>query len=141
MPKTKVSADRNVRLPKSIFSKYCLKDGDTLTIREVRGSIVLTPVKAERGKRKLNGHSRNYIKQTYASTRELDDERNDWLRLALQGLERAYGDNEPEYTSDIIKEPNPDYEGRQGLVFCLYFREKLSKAQSVKFRQSAINVC
>ena len=41
-----------------------------------------------------------------------DDEREDWARLAMQSLERAYGDDEPEYTLDMIKEWNPDYERR-----------------------------
>lgn len=36
----------------------------------------------------------------------------DWYRFALQNLERAYGPDEPEYTLDMIKEPNPLYEGR-----------------------------
>lgn len=39
-------------------------------------------------------------------------EREDWARLALESLERAYGDGEPEYSSDSIKEANPEYEGR-----------------------------
>jgi len=38
-----------------------------------------------------------------------DDEREDWARLAMQSLERAYGDNEPEYGLDSIKEWNPEY--------------------------------
>ena len=44
--------------------------------------------------------------------KSLDDEREDWARLALENLERAYGDNEPEYSLDLIKEANPEYEGR-----------------------------
>ena len=36
-------------------------------------------------------------------------ERRDWLRLSAQGLERAYGDDEPEYTDADLKELNPDY--------------------------------
>lgn len=41
-----------------------------------------------------------------------DEEREDWTRLALENLERAYGDDEPEYSLDLIKEANPEYEGR-----------------------------
>jgi hypothetical protein len=41
-----------------------------------------------------------------------DDERAEWARLGLQNLERAYGDDEPEYTLDNIKEWNPEYEGK-----------------------------
>jgi hypothetical protein len=40
------------------------------------------------------------------------EEREDWARLASESLERAYGDGEPEYPSDLIKEANPEYEGR-----------------------------
>jgi len=32
--------------------------------------------------------------------------------LALEGLERAYGSDEPEYPTELIKEHNPAYEGR-----------------------------
>ena len=36
-----------------------------------------------------------------------DDEREAWLNLSFQGLEEAYGEDEPEYSSDLIKEVNP----------------------------------
>ena len=42
---------------------------------------------------------------------EEDQEREDWYRLGAQGLARAYGDDEPEYTAADIKEWNPDYRG------------------------------
>jgi hypothetical protein len=41
-----------------------------------------------------------------------DAERADWTELSQEGLAAAYGDDEPEYTLDCIKEANPDYEGR-----------------------------
>ncbi len=41
-----------------------------------------------------------------------DDERQAWLNLSMQGLEEAYGEDEPEYSSDLIKDVNPHYEGR-----------------------------
>lgn len=41
-----------------------------------------------------------------------DEERADWTRLSLESLARAYGDDEPEYSLDLIKEANPAYEGR-----------------------------
>ena len=66
MPKTKVSADQNVKIPKSILSKYRLKEGDSFMIRIVSGSIILTPEKLKNGKKlqkKLNGHSRNHTKR------------------------------------------------------------------------------
>ena len=39
-------------------------------------------------------------------------EREDWGRLSLESLAQAYGDDEPEYSLDLIKEANPEYEGR-----------------------------
>lgn len=41
-----------------------------------------------------------------------DGERGDWTRLSQQALEHAYGENEPDYSLDAIKKPNPDYERR-----------------------------
>jgi len=42
----------------------------------------------------------------------LDQEREEWFRLARQSLGASYGDDEPEYPLDAIKEFNPEYEGR-----------------------------
>jgi hypothetical protein len=41
--------------------------------------------------------------------REPDEEREEWLKLSLQGLSKAYGNNEPEYTEADVKEPNAAY--------------------------------
>ena len=41
---------------------------------------------------------------------EQDEERESWQALANQGLASAYGQDEPEYSLDLIKEPNPNYE-------------------------------
>ena len=41
-----------------------------------------------------------------------DEEREDSTRFSLANLERAYGDDEPEYSLDLIKEANPKYEVR-----------------------------
>jgi len=41
----------------------------------------------------------------------LPDEREDWRLAAKKNLARAYGDDEPEYGLDLIKENNPRYEG------------------------------
>ena len=41
---------------------------------------------------------------------ETSSEREDWYHLSAAGLERAYGEDEPEYTADMVKEPNPDHE-------------------------------
>jgi hypothetical protein len=39
-----------------------------------------------------------------------DTESEDWYALSLQGLSRAYGDDEPDYELSQIKEFNPNYE-------------------------------
>ena len=41
-----------------------------------------------------------------------DEEREDSTRFSLANLERAYGDDEPEYTLADVKVPNPRYNGR-----------------------------
>jgi len=41
-----------------------------------------------------------------------DIERENWLNLAEQTLSNAYGDDEPEYSLDSLKEVNPYYETR-----------------------------
>ncbi len=43
---------------------------------------------------------------------EVDDERDDWLRLGMYNLERAYGPDEPSYDDVTFKEKNPLYDGR-----------------------------
>ncbi len=40
------------------------------------------------------------------------DEHEIWLLFSQKGLEAAYGEDEVEYSLDLIKETNPDYEGR-----------------------------
>lgn len=41
-----------------------------------------------------------------------NDEREAWLNLSIQGLEDGYGEDEPEYSTDLIKKVNPHYAGR-----------------------------
>ncbi len=35
-----------------------------------------------------------------------------WCDLSMKMLARAYGEDEPEYTTDMLKWVNPDYEGK-----------------------------
>jgi hypothetical protein len=41
-----------------------------------------------------------------------DVEREEWLNLSSKRLEDAYDLNDIEYSLDLIKEVNPEYEGR-----------------------------
>jgi hypothetical protein len=43
---------------------------------------------------------------------ELENEREGWALFSRLGLAGAFGDEEPEYSLDLIKEKNPEYEGR-----------------------------
>lgn len=38
-----------------------------------------------------------------------DPDREAWLKFADANFSAAYGDDEPEYTVDMITKPNPDY--------------------------------
>ena len=49
---------------------------------------------------------------TILPKQESDNEHEAWLLLSGQRLEDAYGENEPEYSSDLLKEVNPNYEAR-----------------------------
>ena len=49
--------------------------------------------------------------EKYASEQE-SFEREAWSGLSMQMLARAYGEDEPEYTTDMLKWVNPDYEGK-----------------------------
>jgi hypothetical protein len=46
--------------------------------------------------------------EKYESEQE-SAERETWYRLSMQMLARAYGEDEPEYTTDMLKWVNPDY--------------------------------
>ena len=41
-----------------------------------------------------------------------EDLGEDWNDLAADALARAYGKEEPEYTLDMVREPNATYGGR-----------------------------
>jgi len=41
-----------------------------------------------------------------------DEEQEDWNFLSRRCLESSFGDDEPEYSLDLIKDPNPDYARR-----------------------------
>ena len=49
---------------------------------------------------------------TILSESEPDNDYKDWLTLSGRKLIDAYGENEPEYSSNLLKEVNPEYEGR-----------------------------
>jgi hypothetical protein len=40
---------------------------------------------------------------------DIPEEREAWFRFASEQFQAAYGEDEPEYTLDMIREPNPEY--------------------------------
>ncbi len=52
-------------------------------------------------------HSRIIV--AVMASNELLDEREMWFRFAAEHFQTAYGEDEPEYTLDMIREPNPEY--------------------------------
>ena len=43
---------------------------------------------------------------------QAENEHADWIRLSQQTLTDAYGEEEPEYSLNAIREPNPEYARR-----------------------------
>ena len=43
---------------------------------------------------------------------KINNDHENWLNLSEQRLIDAYGVNEPEYSPKLLKEANPNYEGR-----------------------------
>jgi len=37
------------------------------------------------------------------------DERKEWITSSLSQLNKAYSNDEPEYSLSLVKEPNPEY--------------------------------
>ena len=44
--------------------------------------------------------------------RASEEDGEEWARFSMESFTRAYGDDEPEYSLELIKEANPEYEGR-----------------------------
>jgi len=40
----------------------------------------------------------------------IEEEQNDWYSFSSHSISAAYGENEPDYTLDLIKKPNPGYQ-------------------------------
>ena len=41
-----------------------------------------------------------------------EEDGEEWARLSFESVARAYSNDEPEYSLDLIREANPEYEGR-----------------------------
>jgi bifunctional DNA-binding transcriptional regulator/antitoxin component of YhaV-PrlF toxin-antitoxin module len=70
MPQVKVQSDRQVRIPAHIFTKYRLRQGDILEVRDAGNGIVFIP---KNGQQKLTKeHFFELIERTWARNRNID---------------------------------------------------------------------
>ena len=52
----------------------------------------------------------SFVTQKKVETKDsLNLEKQDLNNLSVSGLAKAYGDEEPDYSNTLIKEPNPEY--------------------------------
>jgi len=56
---------------------------------------------------KLQPHDKLLI--TVLKSESETDEKKEWDTSSLLQLNKAYGEDEPEYSFSVIKEPNPEY--------------------------------
>jgi len=64
---------------------------------------------------KKNKTSKKKLKDNVLKSQESFDscdDKDQWNTIAKQNFARAYSEDEPEYTINLIKEPNTDYERR-----------------------------
>lgn len=70
MPQVKVRSDGQVKIPPSIFSKYRLREGDTLDVRDTGHGIFFIP----KTSKQKNSKERLFelIEKTWARNRNID---------------------------------------------------------------------
>jgi len=54
-------------------------------------------------------HPMDRLLVTVLKSESESNERKDWIDSSLSQLNKAYSDDEPEYTLSMVKEPNPEY--------------------------------
>jgi len=100
------------KIPAAIRKRHHIKEGDRLVWLDDGEVIRVVPVSADpitalRG----SGRGEKLLERLLQNRRE-DREREEWASLSAGALEAAYGEDEPEYSLELVKSPNPDYEGR-----------------------------
>jgi len=97
MPLVKVLRHGQVTLPKEFREILGVMEGDFLEA-EMDGSRIMLKPKAV------------VDREAVQSPDQAADESENWSKLAARHLEKAYGENEPDYSPNLIKEPNPEYQ-------------------------------
>ena len=79
-------------------------------LRDSTGQATVLAVDLRQHDERLNEAIQNLLRE--AEELETANEREFWYRLGAEGLGRAYGDDEPEYTDADLIERNPNYRPR-----------------------------
>jgi antitoxin (DNA-binding transcriptional repressor) of toxin-antitoxin stability system len=75
----------------------------TATIEDLRRNLDVLLLQVEQGNEILIQSGSKIVAKLGPVSRD------EWSSFALEGLARAYGENEPEYGSHLLKEANPEY--------------------------------
>jgi len=97
MPLVKVLRHGQVTLPKEFREILGVMEGDFLEA-EMEGSRIMLKPKAV------------VDREAAPPADQAAAESENWGKLAARHLETAYGENEPDYSPNLIKEPNPEYQ-------------------------------
>lgn len=96
MPLVKVLRHGQVTLPKEFRDILGVIEGDLMEAELDGFRILLKPKEV-------------VDRETVPST-GLDAKFENWGKFAARHLEMAYGENDPDYSPKMIKEPNPEYQ-------------------------------
>lgn len=85
MPQVKVQSNRQVKIPSRIFSKYHLREGDTLEVRDTDNGFFFSPKNGTQKK----GKERFFelVERTWARNRNIDSKALD--RLINQAVRKV----------------------------------------------------
>lgn len=92
-----------------VFVPHTENDYDRLSV--VRNDLVAIVGKSENHPLVSLMEVVDALIEKYESEKEMT-ERETWHHFSMQMLAQAYGEDEPEYTTDMLKWVNPDYEGK-----------------------------
>jgi len=81
------------------------------TVEEFQKNAAMLLAAVERGEQFVIARGKKLVARLLPAEEEAvpDAEREEWARVALANLARAYGPDEPDYSAAAIIEPNPHY--------------------------------
>jgi AbrB family looped-hinge helix DNA binding protein len=96
MALVKVLRHGQVTLPKEFRDILGINEGDLMEAELEDNRILFRP--------------KIVMDKVAAPPADVAAEQQAWSGLAARQLERAYGEAEPDYSANLIKEPNPEYQ-------------------------------